>query len=312
METPDVNDAAVTDTPVKPPEPARARRPAPAAPRVPPAPIATRSVTVALADGATLPFDIADGTGEAPCFCLGVRKSGSTMLNRIVQQLARRNRYHAVDVPGTFFRNGYRVQHWEQADLSALIAPGNVYVGFRNFPKSFQAFPGFQSARKVFMFRDPRDALVSQYFSDAYSHHLPTQTTEQGKKGAADFEKKRQEALETDIDAYVVKHARGMENTLIAFAPMLEDPTCLLLRYEEYVFQKRRLIYKVLRHFDWSCLPGQVDAVLTLVDEVPASEDKTRFVRRVIPGDHRNKLKPETIARLNNVLRESMRLFDYY
>jgi hypothetical protein len=55
-----------------------------------------------------------------------------------------------------------------------------------------------------------------------------------------------------------------------------------------------------------------MDAILAQVDEVPDSEDQKRFVRRVIPGDHRNKLQPETIKRLNNQLRESMFHFDYY
>jgi len=308
----------LSDTSTNPSKPAtreaprRAPRREPGAPPAPPEPVPTRSVTLPLADGASLAFEMADGLTDPPRFCLGVRKSGSTMLNRVIQQLARRNRYHTVDIPGTFFRNGYRVQHWEQADLSPLVAPGNVYVGFRNFPKNLQNAPAFQAAKKVFMFRDPRDALVSQYFSDAYSHTLPTKTTEQGKKGAAEFEKKRKEALATEIDDYVLKHARGMGATMLAYAPMLDDPTCLQLRYEEYIFQKRRLIYRTLQHFDWTALPGQVDAILKLVDDVPTTEDKTRFVRRVIPGDHRNKLKPETITKLNHQLRECMHVFDYY
>jgi hypothetical protein len=298
--------------PELPDQPRQRPRGGPKAPPAPPEPIPTRSVALPLADGATLSFEIADGLAEPPRFCLGVRKSGSTMLNRIIQQLARRNRCQAVDIPGTFFRNGYRVQHWEQADLSPLIGPGNVYVGFRNFPRSLQDFPAFREAKKVFMFRDPRDALVSQYFSDAYSHALPTKKTEQGKKGAAEFEKKRQAARQTEIDEYVIMHAANMANTMLTYAPILNDPSCLQLRYEEYIFQKRRLIYKTLHHFDWTALPGQVDGVLKLVDEVPTTEDKTRFVRRVIPGDHRNKLKPATITQLNRIMRECMHVFDYY
>lgn len=313
MEKPALSDTTSSAAaPELPDGPRRRPRGEPKAPPAPPEAIHTRSITLPLADGATLPFEIADGLTEPPRFCLGVRKSGSTMLNRIILQLARRNRCHAVDIPGTFFRNGYRVQHWEQADLSPLIGPGNVYVGFRNFPRTLLDFPAFREARKVFMFRDPRDALVSQYFSDAYSHTLPAKNTEQGKKGAAEFETKRKEALQTEIDEYVIRHARSMANTMLAYAPMLDDPTCLQLRYEEYIFQKRRLIYKTLQHFDWTALPGQVDAVLKLVDDVPSTEDKTRFVRRVIPGDHSNKLKSETIARLNNIMRECMHVFDYY
>lgn len=234
------------------------------------------------------------------------------MLHRIVQFLARRNSVNAVDVPGTFFKAGMSVTDWLRTDVSTIIAPGNIYVGFRSFPTSFVDYPHFQSAKKIFMFRDPRDALVSQYFSDAYSHSLPSRETETGAKAAEAFEKKRQEALSSDIESYVLKHARGFDNTLLAFAGMVDDPTCLMLRYEEYIFQKKRLINKIVNHFEWTCPPGQVEALLKIVDMVPESEDKQRFVRRVIPGDHRNKLSPESIRRLNNILRESLRLYDYY
>ncbi|WP_376096975.1 sulfotransferase domain-containing protein [Roseomonas sp. CCTCC AB2023176] len=273
----------------------------------------TREVTIAVGEG-RLTFRVAAVAEDQapPTFSLGVRKSGSTMLHKIVGYLARRSAINVVDVPGTFFRNGFTVADWNKSDLTTVLAPGNVYLGFRSFPTNLTADPTFRDAKKIFMFRDPRDALVSQYFSDAYSHSLPSRETSTGAKAAEAFEKKRAEALATDVETYVVKHARGLDNTLLAFAPMLNDPNCLMLRYEEYVFQKKRLIHKILAHFDWSCPPPQVEALLRQIDEVPESEDKQRFVRRVIPGDHRNKLGPPAIRRLNNILRESMRMYDYY
>ena len=282
--------------------------------RPPPRPAALplREVRVAVGDRGAVAFQVAEGGTEPACFALGVRKSGSTMLHRIVNLLARRNGVNSVDIAGSFFRAGFRASDWAQADLAAVVAPGNVYVDFRNFPAPLEKNEEFRRARKVFMFRDPRDPLVSQYFSDAYSHSLPSRETEQGARAAEAFEQKRAEALATPIDAYVLKHARAFDNTLMAYAATLSDPTCLPLRYEEYVFQKRRLIHKILKHFGWSCPPAQVDAILAQVDEVPEAEDQKRFIRRVIPGDHRNKLQPETIRRLNNQLRESMYHFDYY
>lgn len=289
-------------------------KPREAGERHPPLEVPTREVVIPAGEGGRLTFKVAQiSAGQAePVFSLGVRKSGSTMLHKIVNFLARRNGVNVVDVPGTFFRQGFTVADWMKADLSEVIVPGNCYLGFRSFPTNLVGVPAFDRAKKIFMFRDPRDALVSQYFSDAYSHSLPSRATEQGQKAAEGFEKKRAEALATDIETYALKHARGFDNTLMACAPMLNDPTCLMLRYEEYIFQKKRLIHRILLHFDWSCAPGQVEALMKTIDEVPDSEDKQRFVRRVIPGDHRNKLSPESIRRLNNVLKESMRAYDYY
>ncbi|MCR0983685.1 sulfotransferase domain-containing protein [Roseomonas populi] len=269
-------------------------------------------VTIAIGDKGNLTFQVARSGDRGACFCLGVRKSGSTMLHKIVHFLARHNGVNAVDVPGTFFKNGFNVSDWVNADLSEVVRPNNVYLGFRSFPVNFTNYEIFRGGQKIFMFRDPRDALVSQYFSDAYSHSLPSAKTETGAKASEEFLKKRADALATDIDAYVLKHARNFQNTLLAFKDVLEDPTCLTLRYEDYIFQKKRLIHKILKHFDWSLPPGKVEALLGQIDAVPNAEDKTKFVRRVIPGDHRNKLQPETIRRLNNQMRDAMALYDYY
>ncbi|WP_338664868.1 sulfotransferase domain-containing protein [Pararoseomonas sp. SCSIO 73927] len=277
-------------------------------------------VTVTIGDKGKLTFRVARPAASSDagpgirnaCFCLGVRKSGSTMLHKIVQSLARQNGVNAVDVPGTFFKNGFVVADWVGADLTEVVRPNNVYIGFRSFPTNLTGYEAFRGGRKIFMFRDPRDALVSQYFSDAYSHSLPSAETEAGAKASAEFLRKRAETLATEIDAYVLKHARNFQNTLLAFRDMLDDPSCLTLRYEEYIFQKKRMIHKILKHFDWSCPPGRVEVLLSQIDEVPDEEEKTRFVRRVIPGDHRNKLQDETIRRLNNQMREAMELYDYY
>lgn len=257
-------------------------------------------------------FSVSNVESRDAFFCLGVRKSGSTMLHKLVQLLSRRNNINTIDIAGTFFKSGFVVADWMAADLTEVVRPGNMYLGFRSYPSNLERYEFFQRGRKIFMFRDPRDAVVSQYFSDAFSHSLPSDETEAGKRAAAAFLKKRQEAQASDIDAYTLKHARSFENTLMAFAPLFDDPNCLLLRYEEHIFQKKRMINKILQHFGWTCPPGQIESILQGIDSVPESEDGKRFVRKVIPGDHRNKLKPETIRKLNNILKQSMQRYDYY
>ena len=256
-----------------------------------------------------LTFSVADGAG-GPFFGLGVRKSGSTMFHRIVNFLAARNGVNVVDVPGTFFRNGFTAADWGAIDPAPILRPGNLYTGFRNFPASFAATEPFRAGRKVFMFRDPRDAIVSQYFSDAYSHSLPKETA--SGDGRELFEKKRAEALGADIDEWVLGKINGLRRTLMEYAPMLDDPACLVFRYEDYVFQKRRLAHKVMRHFGWDVAPQALEKFMIEIDQVPDSEDKMRFVRKAVPGDHIVKLKAETVRRLNNRLSDVMAIYDYY
>ena len=50
---------------------------------------------------------------------------------------------------------------------------------------------------------------------------------------------------------------------------------------------------------------------MELVDIVPESEDQSQFVRKAVPGDHRIKLQPETIKKLNHRLGDILDLYDY-
>ena len=291
---------------------AKPATPATMPPDRPPAPPQTGSIVeIPLTVGETrIDFSVRDG-GTGPVFlCLGVRKSGSTMLHRIVNFLANRNHINVVDVPSTFFRNGFTAQHWQALDLTTLVKPGNCYLGFRSFPDKLAETDAYRGARKIFMFRDPRDALVSEYFSDAYSHAIPKKDA--AGEGRELFLKKREEAQGADIDQWVLDKVGGIRKTLTAYAPALSDPSCLVLRYEDFIFQKRRMIAKILDHFGWSVEVSRLNKLLAEIDVVPDAEDKSRFVRKVVPGDHIAKLKPETVRRLNKRLEEVMKLYDYY
>lgn len=258
-------------------------------------------------DETEIPFQVATDPAKPVFFSLGVRKSGSTMLHKIVNFLAVQNGVNVVDVPGTFFRRGFTFQHWTALDLEPMVRPGNLYTGFRAFPANLAESPSYRDALKLFMFRDPRDALVSQYFSDAYSHSLPEGEGE----GRQQFLEKREQAQTADIDAWVLDKANPLRRTLMSYAPVLNDPKVLVLRYEDYVFQKRRMIRKILAHFGWSMEQGPLDKLLADVDVVPDVEEKTRFVRKAVPGDHNAKLTGTTIRKLNNRLADVLELYDY-
>ncbi len=224
--------------------------------------------------------------------------------------LAKVNDYNVVDIPGTMFRKGFVVADWLRSEIDPLIKGGNLYGGFRAFPASLSRNRMFQESPKVLLVRDPRDALVSQYFSDAYSHALP-ENDEQAANGRDIFLRKRSEALSTSIDEFVLKHARNLCRVLMDYQGLLSDSSCLTFRYEDVVFTKRDMIGKVIAHFDWSCPDRMIDRILELVDEFPAVEEPKAFVRKVVPGDHLQKLSPATVAKLNDLLKDPLKHFGY-
>ena len=256
-------------------------------------------------------FHLSQEQGPAR-FVLGLRKSGSSLLNQMLKFIAEQNGVNHVDLPGTFFNAGVPLDAWHNDDLSAVIRPGNMYIGFRNCPPAFARDPLFARSRRVFMFRDPRDALVSQYFSDAYSHSLPAGDSAQAQAARRFFIAKRERILATDINDFVLQEARSMDEAFMGYAEVMQSPLTLKLRYEEHVFQKKRLVAKITDHLSLPISAQATETLLAQVDVVPTDEDKHRFIRSVIPGDHRRKLRPETIARLDEILQRSLRLYDYH
>ncbi|MFT6225106.1 MAG: putative O-methyltransferase YrrM [Paracoccaceae bacterium] len=243
-------------------------------------------------------------------FSMGIRKSGSTLLHKITGFMARQNAVTLIDVPGTFFTAGLTAKDWTQGlDLEPLIKPQNMLAGFRSFPSKLQHSPAFASAKKVFMFRSPLDALVSQYFSDAYSHTLPDKNEEVN--GRERFLKKREEARNSDINQWVLQHAASFQDTMMAYVPILGDDNCLVLRYEYMIFHKERAVDDILAHFGWKLSTEAKASLLKSVDIIPEVENKENFVRKAVPGDHKNKLSTETISELNHILKPALSAFGY-
>ena len=255
-------------------------------------------------------FELDDHAEGAAYFIMGVRKSGSSMFNRVAQLLARYNNVNWVDVAGSLFNKNIKVGEWvRDPSFSEIIRPGNTYGGFRTFPSGIAGDPTFVAGKKVLLVRDPRDALVSEYFSNAYSHSIPRKS---GASGAREqLLVQREAALATPIDDYVSQRARMMGRTMLEYAPVLGDPNLLLLKYEDIIFDKRKMITDVIDHFDWRIQPPQVDAILGWVDVKPDEENPKQFIRRVTPGDHADKLKPETIGQLNQDLDKTLKTFGY-
>ena len=271
---------------------------------------------IKLADGRTVTFEVAqdaaqDGAQDSR-FVLGIRKCGSSLLNSMLNDLGRLNGMPFVDVGGGFFAANIAEQDW-RTDPAVLdmLAPGTVYGGFRTMPLVFAHSALYRRSRKILLVRDPRDALVSEYFSIAYSHGLPD--AEDGDGGVrAEFLAMRRAALATPIATVVLERAASMNQAFIEYAGAAADPLTRVYRYEDVILDKRPWLADMAAHFGWRAdMPGLVEGMMGWADKVPASEQDHAFIRRVIPGDHREKLSASVIAELDAALRPAMELFGY-
>jgi Sulfotransferase domain len=266
---------------------------------------------ITLANGQQASFAIADREDRPSFFLLGIKKSGSSIYNRISFALARINRYTPVDVAGIFFKQNITIESWiNDPAVERLLAGGNLYAGFRNFPVALATTDFFRKCQKTLLVRDPRDALVSEYFSLAYSHSIP-EPSAQGNQVTLAMEKARHKMLQRDINDFVRKAALDFNKILLQYAILLKDPSTLVMKYEDVILNKRVLIQKLCSHFQWQVTEAQIENILRWADVVPNTEDKKAFIRKVVPGDHAEKLNSETIHALNVALESSMNVFGY-
>jgi hypothetical protein len=268
-------------------------------------------VIVSLANGRRIPFEVDRDQAGPAYFVLSVRKCGSSLLNMLCADLARINNRRFIDVGGNFFFANVHAEVWSRDPaICDLLSGGSVYGGFRDMPFALADHPVFRAGPKILLVRDPRDALVSEYFSFAYSHPIPSRTDLDAAMTDM-MEDKRREALNTEIDAFVVKRARSMRQTFLDYTEVARLARTIVIKYEDYIFRKPELVRLIARHFGFMVGDSQIDEMMKWADQRPAIEQPTAFVRRVTPGDHCLKLRHATIEALDELLKPAMEAFGY-
>lgn len=237
-------------------------------------------------------------------FVFGIFKGGSTLLNRMVADILAETGREPFELPGRLFKMGIVVDQITEDKDGVFELDGMVYTGFRSIPPILQKSANFKRARKLVLVRDPRDILVSLYFSHAYSHEMP-------KAGEARkaWEERRNTALATDVDQYAIQQAGSVLTHLMRMGDLVGDPGVTLLRYEDIIFDKERLADIICETIGLD-IPREARVAIAKKNDIrPAQENKLAHIRNVAPGDHLNKLKPETISQLSEVLSPALDLF---
>lgn len=249
----------------------------------------------------------AEGDEAPPRIVVGLHKSGSTMVTGLFTRLLKSldlplanlaRMMHQRDIPPRIWENDPR--------MAQVFRPGVSYVGFRGLPKFMDA-DFIAASRMIVLVRDPRDALVSGFFSfgPGGSHVRPP-----GEQLRAEQDAARKEDEGLDIDQWVIKHAVRFGKQFRDILPLKSMPTVKIYRYEDVLFDKARLLADVFAHFGLP-LPANAAAIAERHHVLPGKEDPSKHIRKATPGDHRDKLTPETIAELDRILAEPLRFYGY-
>ena len=159
----------------------------------------------------------------------------------------------------------------------------------------------------VFLLRDPRDCVVSLYYS-----HLRLQKTQ---AETSLFIKGQDQAGHARIDDYVRSQMYHVANNFQGILALAAEsnrrgfPT-LCFAYEDALYSQSTMFRRICSLTGYSVTDEQWREVVrssqdpkmccsTPLDYLPISEDKSKHLRKATPGDYMEKLLPSTVRLLN-------------
>ncbi|MBF2086428.1 sulfotransferase domain-containing protein [Thermoleptolyngbya sp. C42_A2020_037] len=281
-------------------------------------------------------------SADRPILIYTVHKAASMFLHRLTRQIAREleMEYFTINNKAAGYQevkelswNGFIQKYLSQAEKRACFGPIRSLEAMPSIPEGVADFS------IILHLRDPRDVLVSSFFSNAFSH--PVNPAIFNPDEAA-----RQEWIERGIDAFVIERSPVViDRYNYVIANLLGRENVLFLKYEDMVLNYQEWLAKFLSVFiaPEPNVPTEIQpkGLLALLEKLPLvqrkerspsptfstlyqelfeahktdfqveDEDVYRHKRQVLPGDHTRKLQPETIAVLNEKFAEILNALGY-
>jgi hypothetical protein len=241
-------------------------------------------------------------------FLFGIHKCGSSLLNKLFVDICRINQIPDVPIPELAFQQSIPTEAWDNCtDLNSTILDGYCHRGYRHFPLFLTKSNLLNKRKKILLVRDPRDAIVSAYFSFAKSHILP-----QSGELLDNMLKSRESLKNMELENYAVAQAPGVKAAFNRYHDYLNDDQLLrVYRYEDFIFEKESWIKDMVDYLGLTLKPAQIQRIAEKHNIIPATEDASQHIRKVAPGDHREKLSSKCIAQLNELLAEVLERYNY-
>jgi hypothetical protein len=178
------------------------------------------------------------------------------------------------------------------ADKTGLVGPVRMPV---MLPES-----GAEDDRYILHLRDPRDVLVSMFFSWSYSH-----------PGVNDAY--REQLRERGVNDFVLRESAALHVKYAFYVSgYLSLPQTTLLKYEDFVGNRPLWLRAFL---DAAGLDSNQGYYKRMARQNPAAkvrkEDVYAHIRKAEPGDYLGKLDMDTIATLNRQWRGILTALDY-
>jgi len=223
-----------------------------------------------------------------------IHKAASSFVGaEIIPVLAKAQGFEFFDISAKAFKAGANYRETVEQHMPTLQSPGYCFGPFRG-PMVLKMLDMSRNRLLVHV-RDPRDCVVSAYYSFGYSHTIPP-----GKEEKQRFMERRERIRTQSIDDYAIAEIGTVAKRLEAYMRHARRAERhLISRYEDMVLDFPIWVRKISAFIGGGDGSAAVEKLERKVSFETKGEDIYKHKRQVLPGDHRRKLKPETIAQLN-------------
>ena len=243
-----------------------------------------------------------------------VQKSASQWIRavlsdpRVYRYCGLRSYRYQDDLPGNHDPRKLTDRRFEKAFPRSTIAT-TIYIDY----EGFASIPKPAHYKAFFVMRDPRDVLVSWYYSSKFSHPL------MGDLGRVRQDLTRlsePEGLLYSID-YLADFGLFAAQRSWAGAA-IKDPSVLLVRFEDLIGEHALATFaQLLRHCDMRVPDDGLEAILAsyrfeeLSGRQRGEEDRSAHYRKGVAGDWRNHFDETIDARFEKVAEDLISLWKY-
>ncbi|AFZ49070.1 sulfotransferase family protein [Dactylococcopsis salina PCC 8305] len=238
-------------------------------------------------------------------------KCASVFVNKLLSCITKNSDYRLKNYSSAIWSLGNQIDvgspyedFLEKAYDRLYKTKGEIYAPQRR-PLDF---PGRENFKHIFFLRDPRDVLVSGYYSFGYSHKTP-----KAEKQKQKFNETRVKIREQGIDNYACEAAINWLLPLYdKYRELLEtSDTHLYLTYDEFKDDTTRFIQKIADFLEVNVPEKEIQEIANEASPVQQNKDIMQHKRSGLSQQYLTELESDTIQKLNETFAEVLSYWNF-
>ncbi len=241
-----------------------------------------------------------------------VNKSATQYVKSIINQCSATTGLVNVGIHDYAFKSNFpylnKLSAAEMQDYQHIFKPqGYTYSVFGGM---IDGIHNLDQYLVVLMVRDPRDVLVSGYYSVAFSHSEPAQGTDKHDE----FLENRAFALNATVDEYAIAQCNAVFEVYNRYNNLLlqQHPNPYITKYEDMVTDFESWLRNLADYCQFNLTDALFKELVATNEKLrPSAENAKKHIRKGKAGDYKEKLKPETIDYIEAKLAPLLGKFGY-